>query len=55
MADRRTIIVSQGEGAVITLVRIEASRYNAGGEAMLYFHGEYSRFDELETGGKIDE
>jgi hypothetical protein len=32
----------------ITLVRIEASRYNAGGEALLYYHGEYSRFDELE-------
>lgn len=30
-----------------TLVRVEASRYNPGGEALLYFHGEYSRFDEV--------
>ncbi len=30
-----------------TLVRVEASRYNPGGEALLYFHGEYSRFDEI--------
>jgi replicative DNA helicase len=32
----------------ITLVRVEASRYNAGGETLLYYHGEYSRFDEVE-------
>jgi twinkle protein len=31
----------------ITLVRVEASRYNAGGEALLYYHGEYSRFEEI--------
>ncbi|MFH1147467.1 MAG: DnaB-like helicase C-terminal domain-containing protein [Pseudomonadota bacterium] len=31
----------------VTLVRVEASRYNAGGESLLYFHGEYSRFDEV--------
>ncbi len=31
----------------VTLVRIEASRYNSGGECLLYFHGEYSRFDEM--------
>lgn len=31
----------------VTLIRVEASRYNAGGEILLYFHGEYSRFDEL--------
>ena len=31
----------------VTLVRIEASRYNAGGECLLYYHGEYSRFDEV--------
>lgn len=30
----------------ITLIRVEASRYNAGGECMLYYHGNYSRFDE---------
>lgn len=30
-----------------TLIRVEASRYNAGGETFLYFHGEYSRFDEM--------
>jgi len=28
-------------------IRIEASRYNAGGETLLYYHGEYSRFDEM--------
>lgn len=32
----------------VTLVRVEASRYNPGGEALLYFHGEYSRFDLIE-------
>ena len=30
-----------------TLVRIEASRYNAGGECLLYYHGAYSRFDDM--------
>lgn len=30
-----------------TCVRIEASRYNAGGECLLYFHGDYSRFDPM--------
>lgn len=34
--------------APVTLVRIEAHRYGAGGETLLYFHGEYSRFDELQ-------
>jgi twinkle protein len=33
----------------ITLVRVEASRYNPGGEALLYFHGEWSRFDGMEA------
>jgi twinkle protein len=32
----------------VTLVRIEAHRYGAGGETLLYFHGEYSRFDRVE-------
>ena len=32
-----------------TMVRVEASRYNAGGETALYYHGEYSRFDEMAT------
>jgi replicative DNA helicase len=32
----------------VTLVRVEAHRYGAGGETLLYFHGEYSRFDVLE-------
>jgi replicative DNA helicase len=31
----------------VTLIRVEASRYNAGGETLLYYHGEYSRFDEM--------
>jgi replicative DNA helicase len=31
----------------VTMVRIEASRYNAGGECLLYYHGEYSRFDAM--------
>lgn len=42
------------EGAVLqteafdpmTLIRVEASRYNSGGETVLYYYGEYSRFDE---------
>ena len=32
----------------VTLVRVEAHRYGPGGEALLYFHGEYSRFDQLD-------
>ncbi len=31
----------------VTLIRVEASRYNSGGETVLYYHGEYSRFDEV--------
>jgi len=31
----------------VTMVRIEASRYNSGGECLLYYHGEYSRFDAM--------
>jgi hypothetical protein len=31
----------------ITLIRVEASRYNPGGEALLFFHGEWSRFDPI--------
>jgi len=38
----------------VTLVRVEASRYNAGGEALLYFHGEYSRFDEMDDYEKFN-
>jgi 5S rRNA maturation endonuclease (ribonuclease M5) len=33
----------------VTLVRVEAHRYGAGGETLLYFHGEYSRFDPLDS------
>jgi replicative DNA helicase len=33
----------------VTLVRIEAHRYGSGGEALLYFHGDYSRFDLIEN------
>lgn len=33
----------------VTLVRIEAHRYGSGGEALLYFHGEYSRFDLMDS------
>jgi twinkle protein len=36
----------------VTLARVEASRYSAGGEATLYYHGEYSRFDEVELARK---
>jgi twinkle protein len=32
----------------VTLIRFEKARYGRGGECLLYFHGEYSRFDELE-------
>jgi len=38
----------------ITLVRVEASRYIPGGEALLYYHTEYSRFDEIEMSKGID-
>ena len=31
----------------MTLVRVEASRYNPGGETVLYYHGNHSRFDEV--------
>ena len=33
----------------LTLIRVEASRYNPGGETVLFYHGEYSRFDETQT------
>ena len=33
----------------VTLVRVEAHRYGAGGETLLYFNGEYSRFDLIES------
>lgn len=33
-----------------TLVRVEAHRYGPGGETLLYFHGDYSRFDLVEGG-----
>ncbi len=33
----------------LTLVRVEGSRYNPGGETLLYFHGEWSRFDPAEV------
>ena len=36
----------------VTLVRVEAHRYGSGGETLLYFHGEYSRFDLLHGEGK---
>jgi twinkle protein len=38
----------------VTLCRIEGSRYSAGGEALLYFHGEYSRFEEMPLHKKED-
>lgn len=34
-----------------TLVRVDASRYTAGGDTVLYCKGEYSQFAELERGG----
>lgn len=33
----------------ITLCRVEASRYGPGGECLLYYHGEYSRFDPIKN------
>lgn len=33
----------------VTMIRVEASRYNAGGECLLFYHGEYSRFDPMES------
>lgn len=35
----------------VTLCRVEGSRYGAGGETLLFFHGEYSRFDEFQPDG----
>jgi len=32
-----------------TLVRVEAHRYGSGGETMLCFHGDYSRFDAMDA------
>jgi len=32
----------------VTLVRVEASRYGPGGEALLHFHGQCSYFDEIQ-------
>jgi replicative DNA helicase len=32
----------------VTLIRFEKARYGRGGECLLYFHGEYSRFDEID-------
>jgi replicative DNA helicase len=32
----------------VTLVRVEASRYSQGGEALLHFHGECSWFEEIQ-------
>ena len=32
----------------VTLVRFEKARYGKGGECLLYFHGEFSRFDEMQ-------
>ena len=32
----------------MTLIRVGANRYGSGGETLLYFHGEYSRFDSIE-------
>ena len=31
----------------VTMIRVEESRYNAGGECLLFYHGEYSRFDAM--------
>jgi len=31
----------------VTLVRFEKARYGRGGECLLYFHGEYSKFEEI--------
>jgi hypothetical protein len=33
-----------------TLVRVDASRYTAGGDTMLYFKGEFSKFTEYDRG-----
>ena len=38
--------------APLTLVRVEASRYSQGGEALLYFHGACSWFEEVPQPGK---
>ena len=33
----------------ITLVRVETSRYGPGGDGRLYFHGEFSKFEEVKA------
>jgi 5S rRNA maturation endonuclease (ribonuclease M5) len=46
--ERPVFAVKDGALDPVTLVRVEAHRYGSGGEALLYFHGEYSRFDPLD-------
>ena len=55
----RTRKATRGEGSTkglvpkdqaldpVTLCRVEGSRYSAGGETLLYFQGNISRFDEM--------
>ena len=46
--DRETFTAKTEALDPVTLVRVEAHRYGSGGETLLYFHGEYSRFDLME-------
>ncbi len=46
--DRETFTAKTEALDPVTLVRVEAHRYGSGGEALLYFHGEYSRFDLID-------
>ena len=46
--DQGDFIAKTGALDPVTLVRVEAHRFGAGGEGLLYFHGEHSRFDQLE-------
>ena len=47
--DNVSFIAKTGALDPVTLIRVEAHRYGSGGETLLYFHGDYSRFDLLET------
>ena len=46
--DKATFTAKTEALAPVTLIRVEAHRYGSGGETLLYFNGEYSRFDEIE-------
>ncbi len=46
--DKDTFIGKTESLDPVTLIRVEAHRYGPGGETLLYYHGEYSKFDEID-------